>query len=114
VTSPFRPQPGRPDILRHPILHCPACGTPCDAAGVTGDIAPTPTDGDYSICFRCGEVNIYVIGPFGVSIREATTAELAEFARHPDNTRTVRALHEFWATHPGPPAHGANPTDGGR
>jgi hypothetical protein len=97
VDSPFRPQPGRPDISRHVPLHCLACGGKQDAAGAATGPPRIPADGDYSICFRCGEVNIYVVGPFGVALRAATTAELAEFARNPDNTDTVRRVHNYWA-----------------
>ena len=99
MTSPFRPQPGRPDVLRHQTLPCLACGAPNDSAGVTGDVAPTPTSGDYCICFRCGEVSIYVVGPLGIALREPTTAELAEFASEPANTRLVQQIHEYNATH---------------
>jgi hypothetical protein len=98
VNNPFRPQPGRPDVVRHQKLNCRACGNGIDAAGVTGPVAPDPTDGDYSICFRCGEVSIYTIGPLGVALREPTGAELAEFSSNPDNTRLVRTIHRYWAS----------------
>lgn len=99
MNSPFRPQPDRPDIIRHDTLPCRACGNQQNAATVPGhDQVPIPADGDYSICLRCGEVSIYSVTLFGVALREPTTAELAEFARNPANTRLVRNLHRYWAS----------------
>jgi hypothetical protein len=101
VDSPFRPQPGRPDVLRHDKLHCRACGNGIDATSIPGPgPTPTPSDGDTAICFRCGEVSIYTVGPLGVALREPTGPELADFAANPDNTRIIREIHQFWAEHP--------------
>ncbi len=82
------------------MLHCRACGHGIDAAtaGVRHDGPRNiPITGDYSVCFRCGEVSVYVIGPLGVALREPTGAELTEFAAHPANTESVREIHQFWA-----------------
>lgn len=101
MTGPFRPQPDRPDILRHQALSCLACGGKQDAAGTPdGSPASQPTDGDWAVCFRCGEVAVYAVGPFGVALREATTEELAEFSADPANGKLVRDLHQFWASRP--------------
>jgi hypothetical protein len=98
VNSPFRQQPGRPDVVRHRKLHCPACGCGQNAAARPDrSPGPGPSDGDYSICFRCGEVSVYTVSPLGVALREATSAELVEFAANPDNTRAVRDIHAYWA-----------------
>jgi hypothetical protein len=91
------PQPGHDDVWRHGSLSCSACGYRFDGTGslVSGD-QRAPDDGDFTICFRCGEVMVYVIGALGVSVREPSTTELAEFARIPGATAEVRRLHEFW------------------
>jgi hypothetical protein len=94
--GPPRRQPGT-DVWRHGELVCQGCGGKQNAAAVAeGGPSPAPSGGDWSICFRCGEVAVYVVGPLGVGLREATTAELAEFARSPDAAR-VREIHQFWA-----------------
>lgn len=96
--EPFRAQPGHPDIVRHQALSCTACGNKMDSSGTTdGTPAATPGDGDWAVCLRCGEVAVYVIGALGVGLREATTAELAEFSADPANVETVRDIHRFWA-----------------
>jgi hypothetical protein len=96
--GPLQRQPGRDDVWRHAALSCQCCGGKLDAAAVAaGGPAPEPSDGDWSICFRCGEVAVYVVGPLGVGLREATTAELARFARSPDAAR-VQEIHQYWAS----------------
>jgi hypothetical protein len=102
VDSPFRPQPGHPDVLRHDTLHCRACTATMNAAVSISDPgpAPAPSDGDFAICCRCGEVSIYTIGPLGAALREPTGRELARFAANPANTSIIRDLHRFWAEHP--------------
>jgi len=93
VTAPFRQQPGHPDVYRHETLPCPACGRPNNSAKRAQGKPQSPGDGDWSICFGCGEVSVYAVGSFGVALREATGQELREFADNPDNTRLVRDLH---------------------
>lgn len=94
--GPLRPageavwrQPGRMD--------CPACHYNPDALGSLKDTpqARAPQTGDYSICVNCGEVTVIEVHPLlGATLREATTAELAEFSRNRDATRLVRAVHQ--------------------
>lgn len=93
--------PGGPSVLRSATFTtCPACGHAADAYGDTGsDDSERPTDGDYSICFRCGEVAMFSVGAFGIGVRAITTEELAAFSRTPHAAR-VRELHRFWAEHP--------------
>lgn len=98
--DPFRPQPGRPDILRHEALSCVACGHKVDSSGSRDNspITTEPVDGDWAVCLRCGEVAVYVIGPLGVGLREASTEELATFSADPQNVKLVRDIHSFWAS----------------
>lgn len=98
MSEGFRPQPGRPGVKRHEALHCGACGYQIDAASTLDSSDRTPSDGDWAVCFRCGEVQVYVVGPLGVALRTATTEELAKFSRQPENAKMVRDLHRFWTT----------------
>jgi hypothetical protein len=98
VTGPLRPVDD--GVWRGPRkVNCRACGYPMDALGERAPNLPdtrAPEDGDYAICFRCGEVSVVVMHPLlGVTLREPTGAELAEFARNPDYTAAVRRLHRF-------------------
>src|SRR5881394_3570008 len=91
--------------MRHQLLHCPSCGSRINATTLPGHgpMPRPPDDGDYAVCFCCGDVGVYMVGPLGVTIREATTVEVAEFAANPANTELVRTLHQYWANHPDPP-----------
>lgn len=78
-------------------LVCRVCGYTQTALGVTTRPTGTdecPSDGDFSVCFGCGEVSVIATGPLGVALREPTGEDLAEFAcaGHGD---TVRRLHRF-------------------
>lgn len=94
------PLPGKP-LRMLPVGHHPRddvwrLGGAHDVGGVStraGNRAPAA--GDWSICMRCAEVSIYVIGPLGqVLLREPTTDELAEFGRSA-YAAEVRRLHRF-------------------
>jgi rubredoxin len=86
------------DTWRHRNrLSCPACGYQFDAASSQADEARAPADGDFSVCFACGEVMVFAASAFGLAVREASTEELAEFSRSPENVETVRSIHRFRA-----------------
>lgn len=100
MNGPLRPvdsstwrQPGR--------MACPACRYAPDALGHHEDNPAdprAPQTGDFSICFKCGEVAVIDVHPLlGATLREATGEELAEFSTNPDNTAAVRRLHLFLA-----------------
>jgi hypothetical protein len=72
---------------------CPACGHKSDAL-TDPDQRNTPNDGDYAVCFYCGEVAVIVNGPFGMAVREPTIAELEQF-RAQGHAEMVRAVHRF-------------------
>lgn len=76
-------------------LTCRACGYGFDAAADAAKSGAKPEDGSFSVCFSCGEVSVFANGPLGLSIREPTVQELAEFAR--DHGRVAQALHRFRA-----------------
>jgi hypothetical protein len=102
MTGPLRPvgddtwrQPGR--------MTCAACGYTPDAFGYAEknpDSPRAPQAGDWSVCFRCGEVAVIEVHPLlGAALREATTEELVEFAADPVNAATVWKLHRWRAGH---------------
>lgn len=84
-------------MQRHDPVSCRACGYRFDSVSQSGDVCRVPSDGDFSVCFRCGEVSVFVVGPLGIGVREPTLAELAEFSADREATRTVQSIHEFWA-----------------
>lgn len=92
----LRPQPDDPAVLRHDRLPpCPVCAYRPDAISLAegGATCPTPSDGDYSLCFNCGEVSVYTAGPLGLAVRAATTDELARFNR--EHGHVARGLARF-------------------
>jgi hypothetical protein len=79
---------------RHNALHCRVCGTRLDAAtGVNTN--GYPDDGSFTVCFYCGELSCYVVGPFGVAMREPTMDEMAEF--HRDYAEVATQLAQYRA-----------------
>lgn len=56
-------------------MHCPHCGRLNDVHG--GHEEP-PTVGALSVCFGCEGVSVFETGPFGLTVRPATPAEMAE------------------------------------
>lgn len=84
---------------RHNAVTCRACGYRITGAtSITDDDGDGPESGAFSVCLRCGEVAVYEISVFGVSLREATMDELAEFGRcHGDK---LQRLHLFRAVFP--------------
>lgn len=102
VTGPLRDVGG--GTWRQPNrMRCPGCDYTPDALGhheATPADPRAPEDGDWSICFRCGDVGVIELHPLlGARLREATTGELAEFAADPVNADAVRRLHRFHARH---------------
>lgn len=81
-------------------LHCPACGEVNNAVsqplGKLGDDS-LPVNGDFSVCFTCGEVATFAVGAFGIATRTPTMEELKDFAANPRYTEYVRLLHAFHA-----------------
>lgn len=79
VPSPFRVQPGAPDVQRHAKTSCPYCGKTLDAAGTTsGKPGPSPRTGDFAICFGCLRPAVYEVSAAGVALRAATAQEHTE------------------------------------
>jgi len=74
---------------------CPYCGATVDAAGSPdGTPMEPPQEGDYLICFTCGEPAVWSVGPLGEALREATPEELAEFAvDHGHHAERLREYH---------------------
>jgi hypothetical protein len=106
VTGPLQPVGG--DAWRQPArMACPVCDYSPDALGhhEHNPADPrAPETGDYSICFRCGEVSVIEIHPLlGASLREPTLPELAEFSSDPANVAAVKRLHRFNAQRRGDP-----------
>lgn len=67
---------------------CPDCGAVTTAASqITSSDAPEPAnipkDGDLGVCIECGEVHVFVNGPFGMALRVPTPEESAEADRNP-------------------------------
>ena len=65
-----------------PTIACPHCAGPLDChVGVTNDTPPS--DGDFTLCWRCRRVAVYVVGPFGMTLRVPTEDEEAEIGADP-------------------------------
>jgi hypothetical protein len=82
--------------MHNPVI-CQVCGyTITGATNVNGDgVDDGPQTGTFSVCLKCGEVSVYQVSVFGVSLREATMDELAEFMRaHGDK---IARLHRYRA-----------------
>jgi hypothetical protein len=77
----LREQPGDPGVYRHAAVSCRTCGAANDAVTHPYGLNRVPKDGDVSICRSCGEVSLFVIGPFGVALREPTLQEMSEIVR---------------------------------
>lgn len=101
----FQVEPDDDTALRMPPMHCPVCGNANDAIsqplGTKLGIESAPVDGDYSVCFYCGELAVFSVTAFGVAMRSPTMAELKTFAANPNFTQYVRALHAFHAQRQG-------------
>jgi hypothetical protein len=77
------------DDVRGPQLRCRACLHLLDAhRGETPDAVPE--DGDASLCWRCGTVSIYEIGPLGTRLVAPTAEQQAEI----DTDPTIAAARE--------------------
>lgn len=85
--------------FRHNTLHCRACGSEIDSATdmITG---MEPYDGAVSICVICGEVSIFVIGPFGTALREPTMEEIADITQDETFQELRAALSQAQAEDP--------------
>ncbi len=81
--SPFSPQPGHPDVARHPETTCPVCGHKLDSVSSaddpTGALPRMPEEGDYCICIECVTPMKFRVGAFGVRMELLEGEELAEF-----------------------------------
>lgn len=90
------PQPGTPGTYRHGAQPCRSCAAPLDAITAARGGDARPEHGDVTICWRCGEVSMIDIGPFGIVYREPTLDELAEVARRFDDViRHRQNAHRF-------------------
>jgi hypothetical protein len=79
-------------------FHCPVCGYKHDAVSSATGQMRVPTDGDFSICFRCGEITRFVVTSFGVSVRKLTHTDTPFI---PPDAFTARAtIRDFWKKHP--------------
>jgi len=68
------------------ISRCPWCGAKNDRASnaVPGEVV-TPSDGDVSMCFYCGEWAVYDAAlPAALAQRKPTDAEFIEIGEDPD------------------------------
>lgn len=91
----MRAMTSRAAISRFPLQPCPYCGASLDAAGSPdGTPMRPPEEGDYLLCFTCGEPAVWSVGPFGVALRKPTAEELAEFAvEHGHHVERLRRFH---------------------
>jgi hypothetical protein len=71
-------------VRYHPILThiseptpCPYCAKPNNGHSCDGR---TPQTGDYSICWSCHKVSVFVAGPLGLAVRKPTEGEAAAMA----------------------------------
>jgi hypothetical protein len=97
--SPFVPQPNMPGTWRHSDLTCPWCHGITDASTHAEGVA-APAEGDFSVCFHCGEPAVFAISPSGaVSLRKLSTSEAVEFAVDHADPRTL--IRQFQAKYPG-------------
>jgi hypothetical protein len=66
------------DVSRDVFTVCPACGYRCDSGSQIGGVAPgRPSDGDASICLRCGTVSVFAADQSD-GLRAPTDGELVE------------------------------------
>lgn len=73
---------------------CAHCGQAHEMASAVCDKKvkkePRPDDGDKSLCFRCGQWNVFDEGEFG-GLRKATAAEVKRLNRSKVGRRLVAA-----------------------
>lgn len=86
--------------FQHNTVTCSCCGAQNNwSAGLTG--GRRPQSGDRAVCVTCGEISVFVVGPLGMVLREATLDELAEtVSKHGDLLRT---FHVYRAQRPETP-----------
>lgn len=71
--------------------HCPTCNYLCDGqTGVGND--STPSAGDLSVCFKCGEISIFDDSELG--LRKPTDAEHAEALTYPEIIRVRHVISQ--------------------
>lgn len=79
---------------KHPEFHCPSCGTVMDSTTSSEFEAVMPSDGDFSLCVQCLDVNVFAVSLLGISLRPATPEEQVEFevdhGRYRDRLRRVK------------------------
>lgn len=65
-------------IYPHPMASCPHCGHEITGAyeGPGNSEQRPPRSGDFSVCWGCFGVGVFLVTPFGVALRVATDEEL--------------------------------------
>jgi hypothetical protein len=85
-------------VYREPVRSpCRVCGYEMDSASETpGNTRGKPEADDFGLCLRCGALSVYT--GIGLTQREPTAEEAAEFAASPDasvqrHIRRANPLH---------------------
>lgn len=58
---------------------CLDCGMRCDGAARIGTVLKYPKNGDFSVCSGCGNVAVFMHGPFGYALRARTDTDWTAF-----------------------------------
>lgn len=74
--------------------HCPHCGVRNEATTGVTDGAMVPDSGSISLCWECLGWAVFIATPFGLSLRQATPAEVAEFEAAKEFQPVLHALRE--------------------
>lgn len=69
----------RVHTTEHNPVRCLSCQTRLEMATGYSERTEGPQDGNFSVCFSCGEVSIFVITDGRIALREATLFELLTF-----------------------------------
>ncbi|MET1008118.1 MAG: hypothetical protein ABWX96_21385, partial [Propionibacteriaceae bacterium] len=51
---------------------CLSCGALCDGSAAVDGQLKIPKEGDFSCCAICGNLAVFIRGPFGYGLREMT------------------------------------------
>lgn len=71
---------------------CPKCGSSCDMATNADDQSREPQPDDFSVCFQCGEINVYADD---LSLKSLTPGDWAEREIiDPELVKEVRAFQQ--------------------
>jgi hypothetical protein len=82
------------DPSRHKKTACAGCGYLVDSATFLGDGKKVPTDGDISVCFRCGTLAVF---EGGVPRPPVSPEEIAAAEQDPEVQRAQLTTRTFWA-----------------